>query len=249
MTSPKTKLHSPARRRGSAALKSTLTTAFFTGTHLPKGMTGFKLKVPGKAYQALTGNPARVKALLQRYGEAVIKSQQTGRPVSFRVKVDQAGAATAAPIEDATPEQAIPADRTRRAAPALEEALAAARARGRLIAANILSADDMLSADAFAKILGTTRVTINAKRQTGQILGLEGAKRGFRFPRWQLDANGKPYAELPILHEWLGGAWAVYRFLVQPHGELDGMTGREALERGRSKAVLNAVESVVRDFR
>jgi hypothetical protein len=107
----------------------------------------------------------------------------------------------------------------------------------------------MMSAEAFATMLGTTRVTVNAKRQSGQVLGLDGAKRGFRFPVWQLDADGKPYAALSELHERLGGAWAVYRFLLQPHGELDGLTGREALERGKSKAALEAAESVGRDFR
>ena len=107
----------------------------------------------------------------------------------------------------------------------------------------------MLSAEAFAEVLGTARVTVNTKRQSGQVLGLDGAKRGFRFPLWQLNAEGKPFAELPILHKQLGGAWAVYRFLVQQHGELDGLTGQQALERGKSKAVLTAAESVSRDFR
>ena len=98
-------------------------------------------------------------------------------------------------------------------------------------------------------MLGTSRVTVNAKRLIGQVLGIDGAKRGFRFPVWQIDADGKPYAELAALHERLGGAWAVYRFLVQPHGELNGLTGREALERGKVKATLDAAESVGRDFR
>lgn len=107
----------------------------------------------------------------------------------------------------------------------------------------------MLNADDFARLVGTTRVTVNAKRQNGQVLGLDGAKRGFRFPEWQLDADGKPYAALPTLHEKLGGAWAVYRFLVQPHAELDGLTGRKALERGRDHEALEVAESVGRDFR
>lgn len=130
----------------------------------------------------------------------------------------------------------------------LVTALAAARDRGRLRAAEILAGDEMLSVDAFAKMLGSTRVTVNTKRQSGQILGLDGAKRGFRFPVWQLDAEGKPYAELAALHERLGGPWAVYRFLVQPHGELGGLTGREALQRGKGRAALNIAESVGRDF-
>ena len=58
------------------------------------------------------------------------------------------------------------------------------------------------------------------------------------------------YARLNrMVHERLGGPWAVYRFLVQPHGELEGLTGREALERGKVEAALDAAESIGRDFR
>lgn len=253
MASPKSKTRDRAgpRREGRAAAKSTLTTAFLVGAgaSLPKGAAGFKFQVPDNAYQAIAGKPARVKALLQQYGEAVVRSREAGRSVSFRVDVDPAGAATVTPVEEVTPDQAYPVEETGEPGFELQEALAAARDRGRLRAAEILGAEDMLSAEAFAEVLGTTRVTVNTKRQSGQVLGLDGAKRGFRFPLWQLDAEGRPFAELPILHEQLGGAWAVYRFLVQPHGELDGLTGREALEQGKSKAVLRAAESVARDFR
>jgi hypothetical protein len=170
-----------------------------------------------------------------------------GQRVSFRVDVDPEGETVVTPFEGAVAAaQPILEETTD---PELPAALAAARERGRLRAAEVLGGDDMLSADAFAKILGTTRVTVNTKRRSGQVLGLDGAKRGFRFPVWQLDAEGKPYAELAMLHERLGGPWAVYRFLVQPHGELDGLTGREALERGRVKATLEAAESIGRDFR
>jgi hypothetical protein len=195
-----------------------------------------------------------MKALLQVYGDAITKSRAAGRPVSFRVEVDPEGETVLTPVEDVTSLEevaAAPEPEGEAGAPdaELEAALAAARERGRLRAAEILGGDDMLSADAFAKMLGTTRVTVNTKRRAGQVLGLDGAKRGFRFPVWQLDAEGKPYAELAVLHERLGGPWAVYRFLVQPHGELDGLTGREALERGKVKAALEAAESVGREFR
>lgn len=247
----KSGIHSGADRRVRAAGRSAgITTAFFVGPDqaLPKGVTGFKLKVSDTASKALTSSPKRMKALLQVYGDAITKSRTVGRPVSFRVEIDPEGETVLSPVEDmaAAPE---PVEEAGAPDAELEAALAAARERGRLRAAEILNGDDMLSADAFAKMLGTTRVTVNTKRQSGQVLGLEGAKRGFRFPVWQLDAEGKPYAELAVLHERLGGPWAVYRFLVQPHGELNGLTGREALERGKVKAALEAAESVGRDFR
>jgi hypothetical protein len=101
----------------------------------------------------------------------------------------------------------------------------APRDRGRIRAAEILSGKDMRSAKELAEWLHISRVTINTKRQNGQLLGLDGAKPGFRFPVWQLNRDGKPYPELPALRERLGGPWAVFRFLVQVHDELDGSRG------------------------
>jgi hypothetical protein len=188
--------------------------------------------------------PEHVQVLIERYGEALEKSNKDGHPYSFRVDVDPGGDAIAAPVEQATSTEAVETDGE------LEQALAAARDRGRLRAAEILSGKDMRSADELAKLLHISRVTINTKRQNGQLLGLDGAKRGFRFPVWQLNRDGKPYPELPALRERLGGPWAIFRFLVQVHDELDGLTGREALERGQGDALLAAAESVGRgDFR
>ncbi|MGJ0508208.1 MAG: XRE family transcriptional regulator [Methylocystis sp.] len=254
MAAPKSKpgIHRGAGRRARTAGRSAgITTAFFVGPDqaLPKGATGFKLKVSDIASKALTSSPKRMKALLQVYGDAITKSRTAGRPVSFRVEVDPEGETVLTPVEDVAAAPRLVMEEAGAPDAELGAALAAARERGRLRAAEILGGDDMLSADAFAKLLGTTRVTVNTKRQSGQILGLDGAKRGFRFPVWQLDAEGKPYAELGVLHERLGGPWAVYRFLVQPHGELDGLTGREALEQGKVKAALETAESVGRDIR
>ena len=240
------------RRSGASSSKTMLTTAFMTdlGAALPKGTTGFKFSAPRKAAEALAVRPARVKPLLQGYGEAFAKSREAGRPVSFRVDVSPEGDATVTSVEEVSTEPVrLPVEEVRERAPELEAALAAARERGRSRAADILAGEDMLSADEFARLLGTTRMTVNTKRQAGQVLGLEGAKRGFRFPAWQVDRDGKPYAELPILQERLAGPWAVYRFLVQHHGALDGLTGREALERGRGRDAIAAAEGIARgDF-
>ena len=254
MATPKSKtgVRSGAGPRVRTARKSAFTTtALFIGPDqsLPKGTSGFKLKVPDAASKVLTSSPKRMKALLQGYGDAIAKSRTAGRRVSFRVDVDPEGETVVTPFEEAVAAPEPVVEEAMSPDSELQAALAAARERGRLRAAEIVGGGDMLSADAFAKMLGITRVTVNTKRQSGQILGLDGAKRGFRFPVWQLDAEGKPYAELAVLHESLGGPWAVYRFLVQPHGELDGLTGREALERGKVKAALEAAESVGRDFR
>jgi hypothetical protein len=240
------------KRSSAGSSKMMLTTAFMTdlGTALPKGSTGFTFATPSKAAEALTGRPARVKPLLQRYGEAFAKSREAGCPVSFRVDVSPDGATTTTSVEDASAQRRrLPVEQVGERAPELEAALAAARKRGRIRAGELLAGEDMLSADDFARLLGTTRMTVNTKRQAGQVLGLEGAKRGFRFPAWQVDRDGKPYAELPVLLQRLGAPWAVYRFLVQRHGALDGLTGREALERGKGLDAIAAAEGIARgDF-
>ena len=116
------------------------------------------------------------------------------------------------------------------------------------LVSGILNSPQMLAADDFAELLHTTRVTVNTQRKSGRLLGLEGATRGFRFPTWQLNEEGKPYRELASLHDMLGGAWPVLRFLTYPQAELGGSTGRAALEQGRGAEVLKAAESVGRDF-
>jgi hypothetical protein len=129
----------------------------------------------------------------------------------------------------------------------IERALADARTRGHQLAAQILSSEDMLSADAFASRLGVTRTSINTWRKSGRVLALSGARRGFRYPAWQISPEGRPFDALQGLFSTLGGsAWAVYRFLIQHHSELEGRTGLEALERGQDDKALGAAESVAR---
>jgi hypothetical protein len=149
------------------------------------------------------------KALIEQYAKAVQLSRKAGHQVSFRVVVDPlAGAQTISIVEEEPLSQdAFPVEVVPEPDEELQAALAAARERGQRRVAQILAEDDMLSAEALADLLGVSRVTVNTKRQHGQVLGVDGAKRGFRFPAWQLDREGRPYAALPKLHEILGGAW------------------------------------------
>ena len=247
MSNAKTKKGSVGARAKGRGARTTLATVFVTNAAAapPKGVTGFTVRASGLAAEALAGRPAKVKALLQSYGEAYARSRATGRAMSFRVDVDPIGGATVTPVEERIDEaEILSVEKAGAPSPELKRALDAARARGRLRAAEILSGEDMLSAEDFAKLLGTTRVTVNTKRQNGQLLGLDGATRGFRFPVWQLNREGKPYPELASLQTQLGGPWALYRFLVQPHGALDGLTGRAALEKRRSRSVIAAAEGI-----
>ncbi|MGC1301903.1 MAG: hypothetical protein WA840_05975 [Caulobacteraceae bacterium] len=131
-----------------------------------------------------------------------------------------------------------------------DAAFAAARERGRHRVTETLDRPEMLSAEAFGERLGLSRVAVNDRRQKHEFLGLEGTKRGFKYPAWQIGEDGKPFKALPKLFDLLGdSAWTVYRFLVQPHAELDGQSALEVLRAGRSEPVLDAAESVARgDF-
>lgn len=128
----------------------------------------------------------------------------------------------------------------------LATALAEARQRGAETVATILAGEDMLNSVDFAKLLGLSVTAVHDKMKRHEVLGLEGAKRGVKFPRWQIGRNGRLPTELPLLFEQLGNEpWSVYRFLVQRHPELDGARGHEALREGRGAALLDLVADVV----
>ena len=130
----------------------------------------------------------------------------------------------------------------------LRDAIDAARERGRKLSAELLAGEEMKTSEEFAALLGVSVATVNSKRRRGELLGLNGAVKGYRFPIWQLKEDGKTYGTLVELHERLGGSWSVYRLLMQQHGELDGLTGLEALQKGQDDQVVYLAETVGRDF-
>jgi hypothetical protein len=213
-----------------------------------EAVTGTTIPIASKAIGTLSRNSQRVGQLVESFGTALERMQRTGRAFRLMVDVEPKGALKIREIDFAS-ESAIIDAAPGVAGADLDRALAAARERGQRRVADILSDPDMLNADNLARLLGTTRATVNTKRQNRQLLGLEGATRGFRFPSWQIGEDGKPFAALPTLFDRLGDSpWAVYRFLVQSHPELDGETGRDALRKGRTADVIEAAESVAETF-
>jgi hypothetical protein len=208
----------------------------------------FTVTLGPQTVKTLSSRKANVKALMEVLGETIEESRKSGRSMGFMVEVDRTGQPRILPAKDLPAKvEPKPASRPADDEDDLNRALDAARERGRLRAAEVLSGDDMLSAEDFAELLGVSRVTVNAKRQKREVLALEGAKRGFRFPAWQIDENGKPFEVLPRLFELLGDSpWTVYRFLVQRHPELDGASAQDYLRRGRADQVVEAAESVAR---
>jgi hypothetical protein len=209
--------------RGRAGRREPLTLKFATSL-----ASGFDKKIVTRK---------ATRGLLSGFVDAVKRAERTGKSVRMTVEVDPATASPRIAVEEVT---ADPSDD-------LDAALAAARRRGSARATEILNGPDMLSADAFADEIGATRETVHKKRRRHEVLGLEGPKRGVRFPKWQVSTSGELIPGLPQLFEALGGhPWSVYRFLLEEHSELAGRTGLEALRAGQVADVLAAAESVGR---
>nr|WP_180317718.1 hypothetical protein [Delftia acidovorans] len=108
-----------------------------------------------------------------------------------------------------------------------------------------LEANDMLSTDMAADLVGTTRVTINAWIAKGRAIGLTQTRRGFKLPSWQFEPA--LWEAIPQLSKALGTheGWALLTFLETPLGALGGGTPRQAIEQGNLARVveLAGVES------
>lgn len=223
------------RRRGDGSI-------VLRETRKPASRAGeVAIPVDSEAFRALAAQPEIVRKLVEAFGRIVAGAAERSPSAPLAVTIDFGGKSE---IVDFAADAATPDEADR------DAAFAAARARGRIRAAEVLGRSDMLSADQMAERLGISRMTVNARRQRHELLGLDGAKRGFRFPEWQVDEDGRPIASMPRLFELLGPSpWGVYRFLTQRHDALGGATGMDALRRGQTDKVLDAAESLARgDF-
>jgi hypothetical protein len=101
-----------------------------------------------------------------------------------------------------------------------------------------LEANDMLSIDMAADIVGTTPVTINAWVAKGRAIGLTQTRRGFKLPSWQFEPV--LWDSVPKLSKALGTTegWALLAFLETPSGALGGLTPRQAIEQGHLARVV-----------
>lgn len=126
----------------------------------------------------------------------------------------------------------------------LAEAICAARSRGDTLKEELLADPQMLNTAALAERLGMSEEGIRLKRKRYEILGLEFAKRGIRYPSWQVLPDRQLLPALPRLFAVLGDdPWRLFRFLQQHHAELGGQRALEALRGGRVEAVLTAAEN------
>jgi hypothetical protein len=174
-----------------------------------------------------------VKGVLAGFGKAVKRAKQSQKSVQMTVVVDPRDRTPSISVQDLS-----------KNGNELEAALMQAQARGTRRIAEILSAADMMSADEFGRMIGATRETVHQKRHRREILGLQGATRGVRFPEWQLTDDGGLLPGLPQIFAELGNEWSVYRFLLQHHPELGGNTALDTLKAGRIDQAINAARNV-----
>lgn len=107
--------------------------------------------------------------------------------------------------------------------------------------ASFVNSPHMLPAEVFAKQLSVSRETVNEWRKADKVIGVRGAKRGFRFPAWQINDRGQPYPAIErILEELSSDHWAAWRFLEERVPEV-GDIGFQALAAGKEDALLKAL--------
>ena len=172
--------------------------------------------------------------MISGYADAAEKAKRTGKDYIIAYRVSPDGKAV----------EVVEVAAAKPAASPLDGAVARAKARGATKVTDILKGADMLAARAFGPLIGASHETVNTKRKRHEVLGLEGATRGVKYPRWQVTEAGLPLPGLPKLFEVLGEQpWTVYRFLRTAHAELGGRTALDALKAGQIEAVVGVAEN------
>jgi hypothetical protein len=110
--------------------------------------------------------------------------------------------------------------------------LAAARARGRQFAFTEYGHSDNLPLLDARTYAGRNERSINEARQRGELYALvpPGKTRGFRYPKWQFDAE--PHRLIAVLEPFVqtkANCWVVHSFMLGSSGELRGKTPAQVI--------------------
>jgi hypothetical protein len=125
----------------------------------------------------------------------------------------------------------------------LEDALNAARARGRIAAQAIVNSDEMLSDKAAAVMMDSPLDNLLAAHKAGFVLGLSHDGK-LLFPDWQFRYDGQPFDEIAeIIAVFDKKAWEVYRFMKAEHPELNGQTGIDVMRISREPRLRPVAEN------
>jgi hypothetical protein len=106
-----------------------------------------------------------------------------------------------------------------------------------------LHAADMIDCDEAAELAGVSKATVSSWAVKGRCIGITQASRRYRFPRWQFEPA--IWDAMPKISSALGlrGGLALLTFLESPHGGLNGLTPRSAIEQGHVERVLQVALS------
>lgn len=125
----------------------------------------------------------------------------------------------------------------------LENALEAARVRGRIAVQAIVNSDEMLGEKAAAMMMDCPLENLLAAHKGGFILGLSHDGELF-FPDWQFRYDGQPFDEIAeIMAIFDKRAWEVYRFMKAAHPGLNGQTGIEVMRMSRAPRLRPVAEN------
>lgn len=226
----------PAPPKRSRSDKSELARSAMTGQFVlvQAGEPVAEVPVSKARFNRIVKKPLMVGKVISGYADAAAKARRTGQDyiISYRVNPDgMAVEVVGSPAEKPT-------------SGPLDAAIARAKARGATKVTEILKGADMLTARDFGPLIGASHETVNAKRKRHEVLGLQGATRGVKYPRWQVTDTGLPLPGLAQLFDVLGAQpWTVYRFLRTEHAELGGRTALDALKAGQVDAVVGVAKN------
>jgi hypothetical protein len=228
VSSAKPRTPTASRRAQSATVERTRTRVEATVLMALRPMTG--------------GELARATRVLRIEGIADLRPATV---LLSRADAKRVAAGQASPIPATIVSTDAPADEPE-ASPeaALQRALQDARARGAALKEKLLTDPEMLSTAEMAAQLGMSEEGVRLKRKRHEILGLEFAKRGIRYPSWQVVGDHQLIRDMRRVFAILGDdPWRIYRFLLQQHPELGGERAIDALKRDRIADVLAAAEN------
>jgi len=175
---------------------------------------------------------AKMQAMLTQIERAVMQAERSKTPVRLSIVVEPGKRSPKLDVE------------TLGLSDDLDLAFSEAHARGAARATEILTGPDMLGADDFARLIGMTREAVRQKLARREILGLQGAKRGVRYPAWQVTRDGALLPSLPHISAILGDSpWVTYRFLTQSNPAFKGKPPLDSLRAGEVAEVIAAAEA------
>lgn len=101
--------------------------------------------------------------------------------------------------------------------------------------------ENLLTSDELAARVGLkTRQSVHDWLRKGKIVGWRGAKRGYVFPKGQLDERGRPPEGLERITPHFDGGYTVWFWLTTPRNSLDGVEPLTLLRKGEIDRVLDA---------